>query len=287
MWLLPKSLISSNATMAGSGDSADANLRAALKVFTEFVRARPESDRGHNFEKLCADHPALASELHQLHSIVQFAQAAASSRSFQQSLREQFGEDVEVTVKLEEGTPSGLPPSGVPAVEPAKAGTPNLRYALEGEVARGGMGVIWRVRDRDLARTLAMKVMTGAPGQSAGSASSSKLDLARFLEEAQVTAQLDHPGIVPVHEVGFDAQGQPFFTMKLVKGRDLNEIFKRARAGEGWSADIPVRTTAGQTSPHAGTKTEVNRSPQRTRMSALRALRRRRRNIGICRAQWA
>ena len=233
--------------MAGSGDSADANLRAALKVFTEFVRARPESNRSHNFEKLCAEHPALASELHQLHSIVQLAQAAACSRSFQQSLREQFGEEAEVTVKLDEVVGASF--SGSPANDSAKAEATSTRYALEGEVARGGMGIIWRVRDRDLSRTLAMKVMTGAESQSPGSASSSKLDLARFLEEAQVTAQLDHPGIVPVHEVGFDAQGQPFFTMKLVKGRDLNEIFKLARAGEGWSADIPVRTTAGQTSP--------------------------------------
>jgi serine/threonine-protein kinase len=49
--------------------------------------------------------------------------------------------------------------------------------------------------------------------------------LARFLEEAQVTGQLDHPGIVPVHELGLDAEGRVYFTMKLVQGRDLQEIF--------------------------------------------------------------
>jgi tRNA A-37 threonylcarbamoyl transferase component Bud32 len=75
------------------------------------------------------------------------------------------------------------------------------------------------------------------PGEGGVAAeATSRLGLARFLEEAQVTAQLDHPGIVPVHEVGFDERGQPFFTMKLVKGRDLNEIFKLARAEqEGWN----------------------------------------------------
>jgi len=113
------------------------------------------------------------------------------------------------------------------------------------------MGVILRVRDRELSRTLAMKVMTsltpalshpmGEGARKAGEGKptldpASQLGLARFLEEAQVTAQLDHPGIVPVHEVGFDPQGQPYYTMKLVKGRDLNEIFKLARAGEGWSS---------------------------------------------------
>jgi len=109
------------------------------------------------------------------------------------------------------------------------------------------MGVIYRVRDRELARTLAMKVMTLREAERPGS--SSKLDRARFLEEAQITAQLDHPGIVPVHELGFDAQGRPFFTMKLVKGRDLNEVFKLVRADkEGWNLAraVGVLVKAGQ-----------------------------------------
>jgi serine/threonine protein kinase len=70
---------------------------------------------------------------------------------------------------------------------------------LEGEITRGGMGVIWRVRDHDLSRTLAMKVMTSNPSMPRSdrmSDATSRLGLARFLEEAQVTAQLDHPGIM-------------------------------------------------------------------------------------------
>ena len=116
-------------------------------------------------------------------------------------------------------------------------------YEFLEEVARGGMGVILRVRDRELSRTLAMKVMTGPPGSAKGTDATTRLGLARFLEEAQVTAQLDHPGIVPVYEVGFNQQGQPFYTMKLVKGRDLNEIFKLARIGEEW--DAPVANKVG------------------------------------------
>jgi serine/threonine protein kinase len=128
------------------------------------------------------------------------------------------------------------------------------------------MGVILRVRDRDLSRTLAMKVMTGGVSASrAGTAPTSHLGLARFLEEAQGTAQLDHPNIVPVHEVGFDAQGQPFFTMKLVKGRDLNEIFILARAGEGWdkvgrsAARVPLGVPAvgGPDRVNAGLQTKA------------------------------
>ena len=59
---------------------------------------------------------------------------------------------------------------------------------------------------------------------------------ARFLEEAQVTGQLDHPGIVPVHELGLDSEGRVYFTMKLVKGEDLRSIFAQVETGEhGWN----------------------------------------------------
>jgi serine/threonine protein kinase len=60
--------------------------------------------------------------------------------------------------------------------------------------------------------------------------------LSRFLEEAQVTGQLDHPGIVPVHELGIDARGRVFFTMKLVKGKTLAQVFDAVKHGDdGWN----------------------------------------------------
>ena len=77
-------------------------------------------------------------------------------------------------------------------------GAKHTRYVQRGEVARGGMGLILRVWDEDLRREMAMKVVLGASGQ----ATTGEIDpktLGRFLEEAQVTGQLDHPGIVPVH----------------------------------------------------------------------------------------
>jgi serine/threonine-protein kinase len=102
-------------------------------------------------------------------------------------------------------------------------------YDLEGEIARGGMGVIVKARDRELGRDVALKVLrdelAGEPKQ-----------VQRFLEEARVTARLDHPGIVPVHEVGRDAAGRPFFAMRLVRGRELRRIIELAHTGsEGWS----------------------------------------------------
>jgi serine/threonine protein kinase len=78
-----------------------------------------------------------------------------------------------------------------------------MHYLREEEIARGGMGVIYRVRDVELDRTLALKEMILGPANEHALAS------ARFLEEAQVTAQLDHPGIVPIHEIGLNAEARP------------------------------------------------------------------------------
>jgi len=112
------------------------------------------------------------------------------------------------------------------------------RYELKGEIARGGQGVVYTVRDTDLRRDLAMKVIVEPSAQSEGSVTprSNPRTLGRFLEEAQVTGQLDHPGIVPIHELGLDDEGRIYFTMKLVRGRDLARIFELVREGdEDWS----------------------------------------------------
>src|SRR4029079_10126500 len=90
----------------------------------------------------------------------------------------------------------------------------------------------------DLQRELAMKVVRPArPDEQAGSISGVDPRLLdRFLEEAQLTSQLEHPGIVPVHEMGLDPEGRVYFTMRLVAGRDLEAIFDDARAQrEGWT----------------------------------------------------
>ncbi len=115
----------------------------------------------------------------------------------------------------------------------ARHSASELRYEIKGEIARGGMGAILEVFDGDLRRKLAMKVVRpreGAPDDAAGV---DKVVLCRFLEEAQVTAQLSHPGVVPVHELGIDSQGRVFFTMSLVKGHDLKHVFDEVHQGSG------------------------------------------------------
>jgi formylglycine-generating enzyme required for sulfatase activity/serine/threonine protein kinase len=114
------------------------------------------------------------------------------------------------------------------------------RYRFDGELARGGMGAILRVWDQDLNRPLAMKVALDmgplaepTKGADAELPTGDPRALARFLEEAQVTSQLDHPGIVPVHELGLDSHGRVYFTMKLVKGVTLRQVFDELAKGTG------------------------------------------------------
>lgn len=105
------------------------------------------------------------------------------------------------------------------------------RFSLEGEVGKGGMGAVLKIHDRFLNRRLAMKVLLERPAPR--DESERKLAhqlLGRFLEEAQVTSQLDHPGVVPVHELGLDANGKVWFTMRLVKGRTASQVFADAFA---------------------------------------------------------
>jgi tetratricopeptide (TPR) repeat protein len=82
----------------------------------------------------------------------------------------------------------------------------------------GGMGAVWRARDLLFNRILAVKVMI-AEGANARR-------VRRFLNEARITAKLAHPAIVPVHTLGWLADGRPYYTMKLVNGRDLDKLLK-------------------------------------------------------------
>jgi serine/threonine protein kinase len=94
------------------------------------------------------------------------------------------------------------------------------RYLLEHEIARGGMGVVLRAVDCDIRREVAVKYLLDQT--NAGK----KL---RFVEEAQITGQLEHPNIVPIHELGVDALKRVFFSMKMVKGRSLAQVLDELR----------------------------------------------------------
>jgi serine/threonine-protein kinase len=151
-------------------------------------------------------------------------------------LAQQFGEGVDPSVTLERRETPTADTAVSKLVGELSARSPKQsRYQIAGEIARGGMGVVLKVWDADLRRALAMKVVrdkSGDPNQGSIPAVDSKA-LGRFLEEAQVTGQLDHPGVVPVHELGVDAAGRVYFTMKLVKGKTLQEVFDEVTNGKG------------------------------------------------------
>ncbi|HEY5920185.1 MAG TPA: serine/threonine-protein kinase, partial [Kofleriaceae bacterium] len=89
------------------------------------------------------------------------------------------------------------------------------RYQQVGEHARGGLGRVVRAVDRRLGRTVAVKELLRQD----------QWHEARFMREALITARLEHPGIVPVHEAGRWPNGAPYYVMKLVEGRTLKELF--------------------------------------------------------------
>jgi serine/threonine protein kinase/WD40 repeat protein len=94
------------------------------------------------------------------------------------------------------------------------------RYSIVGEIARGGLGRISRAHDRRLGRPVALKELLKRHGDAE----------ARFRREALLTARLEHPGIIPVHDAGNLPTGGPFYAMKLVEGRSLAQILDEKRS---------------------------------------------------------
>ncbi len=100
------------------------------------------------------------------------------------------------------------------------------RYELLDRLGRGGMGVVWRARDHDLGREVALKLLDDA--ETADPAT--RADLAeRLLREARVLARLEHPGIVPVHDAGLLPDGRVYYAMKRVQGRRLDDEVRAGR----------------------------------------------------------
>lgn len=147
---------------------------------------------------------------------------------------------------------------GEPLAKPNSSAMPTVgdqvgRYQLIGEIARGGMGAVLRGRDMDLGRDLAIKVLledhVGRPDV-----------LQRFVEEAQISGQLQHPGIAPVYELGQFADKRPFFSMKLVKGKTLSTLLSdRAAPDEERARFLGVFEQVCQTVAYAHSRGVIHR----------------------------
>ncbi|MDM4016476.1 serine/threonine-protein kinase [Roseiconus lacunae] len=150
-----------------------------------------------DFDAVCREHPDLADELRKLWGAVLVTDTASSSVN-------------EVPA---------APASGSRRWSRLQLPTTIGDYDLLEEIGRGGMGVVFRARQRSLDREVAIKMILR--GRLASDA-----DLQRFLAEAAATAKLEHPGIVPVYEVG-DFDGRPFFSMKYIDGETLADRVAR------------------------------------------------------------
>ncbi len=143
--------------------------------------------------------------------------------------------DPHATIDLSEGTRTtggGSGESSAIRVGPAEVRTTRLPYDLVEELGRGGMGTVMRAMDTALCREVAVKLLTRTGDERRH---------ARFLAEAQITGQLEHPGIVPVHGFGTAADGRPWFAMKLVRGRTLGEIIAARPLDPGTARAWPLR----------------------------------------------
>lgn len=115
------------------------------------------------------------------------------------------------------------------------------RYTRTAEHAKGGMGQVWLARDAAIGRDVALKDLRADAGGAPA--------VLRFLREARITGQLEHPGVVPVYELGRDARtGRPFYVMRFIRGRTLSEVVaafhKQRQAGAYDSMELVTLLTA-------------------------------------------
>jgi WD40 repeat protein len=183
-------------TNENAADDRECRVNRILAAYLEAQRLGKTPNR----EDLLGRHPDLADELQSF-----FADQDRFGR-----LAERIGSPAALAPA------PGEPPTMAPG-EVANSVLGTVRYfgdyELLEEIARGGMGVVFKARQVSLNRTVALKMILA--GQLA-----SAEDVQRFRREAEAAAQLDHPHIVPIYEVG-EHQGQHYFSMKLIEGSSL------------------------------------------------------------------
>ncbi len=127
------------------------------------------------------------------------------------------------------------------------------RYRIDGEIARGGMGAVLKGRDPDLGRDVALKVLREDFRDDADM-------VRRFVEEAQIGGQLQHPGVVPIYEMGTLGDRRPFFSMKLVNGDTLARLLAaRKDPRDGLPRLLTIFEAAAQTVAYAHARGVIHR----------------------------
>ena len=177
-------------------------------------------------EQLASDHPRLAGQLRELFAAMMVTDAVAEQSTV--LFPDASGAE---RVRGSENPASGSWPTATSGLLPGATPLPAAfgDYELLEEIGRGGMGVVYRAIQKSLNRTVAIKMLLRRD-------LATPADLSRFRSEAEAAAQLDHPGIVSIFEVG-ECDGHPFYSMQFVEGTTLA---KRLRQGP-----LPTREAAG------------------------------------------
>ena len=143
-----------------------------------------------------------------------------------------------------DGLPVTIRPFGGPAPMPA-----DWRYTLGSEIARGGMGRVVEATDAVLGRTVALKEALSNDADA----------IRRFHRETRITARLEHPSIVPVHDAGTSPAGSPFYVMRKISGRPLEQLVAGAETIEDRLALLPHVVAAANAIAHAHGRGIVHR----------------------------
>ncbi len=179
-------------------------------IFKAALAASSEDERVALLDRECAGDAALRA------SVESLLQASAAAEDF-------LGEPIALTQVEADLGKTVIDRSA--AAGPSTVNLPPESYAVGGEIASGGMGSILEAQDRKLGRKVAMKVMRLEAAVSEDARR-------RFVREATVLARLEHPNIVPIHELGWDTEGRLFYTMKLVQGRTLQAVIHGLKSGD-------------------------------------------------------
>ncbi|HEY5947147.1 MAG TPA: serine/threonine-protein kinase [Kofleriaceae bacterium] len=124
-----------------------------------------------------------------------------------------------MVVMTDDGNAPTIPDTQAPTHGPSSTGTPrppDARYAMRALLGKGGMGEVWLAHDQRIDRDIAVKLMRGGGSKDSEA-------VARFLREAKVQGRLEHPGVVPVHDLGGD-DSAPYFAMKRLTGTTLHDV---------------------------------------------------------------
>jgi len=204
-----------------STDQSAESREVQLAVLLTDLSDRAQAGEAIDIERVATEYEELGEEIRELWGAVMLASALGSHVS---SFEKQ---------NLAETEPSGDDSAaGMGLISlPTSFGD----YELLEELGRGGMGVVYKARQLSLDRTVAVKMILREQ--------SSEDDIARFRAEAEAAARLDHPGIVPVYEVG-DHDGRPYFSMKYIEGRTLSQLLSSGPLSSRYAAEIMAEVAA-------------------------------------------